>query len=83
VDKHLYYLDANLAHRHVLLHLDARHRCLLPTLEGKPLARRLPLKGLYSNRALDLHAYLKHLQHEALRIAAYRHSLWHQSAEVA
>jgi hypothetical protein len=83
LDKHLYYLDAKLAHRHVLLHLDARHRCLLPTLDGKPLARRVPLKGLYSNTSLDLPAYLKHLQHEALTIAAYRHSLWYQSAETA
>jgi len=83
LDKHLYYLDVNLAKRPVLLHLDAERRCLYPTLDGKPLPRALPLKGLLSHSSLDLPAYLKHLQHEALTIAAYRRSLWQQSAESA
>jgi hypothetical protein len=52
------------------------------TLDGKPLAKPLPLKDLQPPQ-LDLQDYLKILQEEAMSIAAYRHMQWMQSGEAA
>jgi hypothetical protein len=82
VDKHTYYVDQKLAKHSVLVHLDGANQCLRVTLDGKPLAKPLPLKDLQPTQ-LDLHDYLKILQQEAMSIAAYRHMLWMQSGEVA
>jgi hypothetical protein len=82
VDKHVYYVSQHLAKRAVLVHLDAQKHCLRVTVDGKPLPKELPLKDLHKE-TLELQAYLKILQEEALSIAHYRHMLWMQSGEAA
>lgn len=82
VDKHIYYVNHKLAKRLVLVHLDAVKRCLYITLDGKPLVKALPLKGLHAEQ-LAMQDYLKLLQQEAMSIAYYRQMVWMQSADVA
>jgi transposase InsO family protein len=82
VDKHVYYVDEKLAKQSALVHLDAHHRCFWVTLDGKPLSKSLPLKGLQEEQ-LELQDYVKVLQEEAMSIAHYRQILWMQSGEAA
>lgn len=82
IDKHLYYVDEKLAGQAILLHLDAQQRCLHISLNGKRLAKVLPLKGLHDG-PLDLQDYLGVLREEAISIAQYRAMLWMQSGEAA
>ena len=63
IDKHVYYIDQNLAKQRVLVHLDAEKPCLWVSHEGKPV-KQWPIKGL-SDGELDLQAYLLMLQDEA------------------
>lgn len=82
VDKNVYYVDQKLAKRAVLVHLDAKHRCLRVTLEGVAVPKVLPLQDLQPESML-LFDYLKHLKEEATSIAFYRETLWRKSGEAA
>jgi hypothetical protein len=82
IDKHVYYVGEKLAKQAVLVHLDAHQQCLWVSLDGKPLPKPLPLKGLHDG-PLELQDYLKLLQEEAVSIAHYREMLWMQSADAA
>lgn len=82
VDKHEYYVDEKLAKQSVLVHLDAHQHCLWVSLDGHPLPKKLPLKGLIDG-PLALPDYLKILQEEAMSIAHYHQLLWMQSGDAA
>ena len=63
VDLKRYYISSHLVGQRVVLHLDARQRCLQVLHEQHPL-KSVPLKGLVGRR-LSFEQFLTHMLHQA------------------
>jgi hypothetical protein len=70
VDLKRYYVSAHLVGQHVVLHLDAKARCL-QVLHQQQVIKALPLRGLVGQR-LSFEQFLTHMLHQARAQARLR-----------
>lgn len=70
IDLKRYYVSSQLVGHHVVLHLDAKARCLQVLLEQQPI-KSLPLKGLVG-RMLSFEQFLSHMLRQARAQARLR-----------
>jgi hypothetical protein len=70
IDLKRYYVSSQLVGQHVVLHLDAKARCM-QVLSEQQLVKSLPLKGLVGH-ALSYEQFLTHMLHQARAQARLR-----------